>query len=130
MTIAVVGSRGFNDYDRLSDFLDTLDAFCAITGISTGDADGADALARRYAAEHNLPLQIFTPEWDRFGKRAAFIRNEKIWEAADAEGVAFWDGSSKGTAHSFSISKAQGKRCHIVRCGDTSTPKKSQATLF
>lgn len=87
MKLAVVGSRGFNDYELLKSVLDKID----IDVIVSGGANGADRLSERY------------------GKRAGYIRNRDIWEAATS-GIAFWDGESRGTAHSFELSKKLGKK--------------------
>ena len=44
--------------------------------------------------------------WDTFGKRAGYIRNQEMANNADAL-VAFWDEESKGTRHMIEIAKKQ-----------------------
>jgi hypothetical protein len=58
-------------------------------------------------------VDVYLPEWDKYGKSAGFRRNTTIWNNAD-QGVAFWDGVSRGTAHSFDIAAAQNKPLQIV----------------
>ena len=92
MRIAVVGSRSFDDYERMEK---VLDKYCPFTLIS-GGAMGADTLAERYARVNQLIRAIFPAEWNRYGKKAALIRNRKIVDKADLI-IAFWDGRSPGT---------------------------------
>lgn len=108
MRLAVVGSRGFDDYEILSVVIDELRKKYDIDTIVSGGAKGADKLAEYYADLNNLNLDIYPADWDKHGKKAGFIRNIEIWKNADF-GVAFWDGVSRGTAHSFEISEKQHK---------------------
>ena len=50
MKVAVIGSRGFDDYERLKKVLDTL----PITTIVSGGASGADSLSEKYADEKGI----------------------------------------------------------------------------
>jgi predicted Rossmann fold nucleotide-binding protein DprA/Smf involved in DNA uptake len=112
--LAVVGSRSCKDKQIVFDFLDKNTA--NIKYIISGGADGPDEFSRAYCQEHGLPILIFYPEWyDKTGafvKSAGFQRNQYIVDEADVV-VAFWDGLSKGTAHSISIAKKQGKKVII-----------------
>lgn len=106
---AVIGGRTFNDYELLKSELDKLQ----IDKIVSGGAKGADTLAERYAKEHSIPLEVFNADWDKFGKSAGYIRNEQVMTVA-TNVVAFWDGISKGTAHTIRIAKKQSKPVIIV----------------
>lgn len=109
MRIAIVGGRDFNDYDLLKKSIKVLPGDTIISG----GARGADTLAKRFAYENRLNLVEHSPDWDKFGKRAGFIRNELI--VKDAEVVyAFWDGVSKGTANSISIAKRLCKNLEVI----------------
>lgn len=132
-TLAIIGSRNFSNYDLLCDTIRTY--FCTFNEYSTankndgtgdgngyefnfdsivsGGAKGADSLATRYAREHNIPLKEFLPDWERYGRRAGFIRNEDIVRAADTV-LCFWDGQSKGSGNSLSIAKRLKKTTLIV----------------
>ena len=103
--VAVIGSRGFDSYETLSKILDDN---LNISEIISGGAKGADSLGARYATERGIPVTIFRPDWDKYGKRAGFIRNTDIVTAADII-VAFWDGESKGTANSIATAGRLGK---------------------
>lgn len=84
-----------------------------IDEIVSGGAIGADRLGARWAKAQGIKLTEFLPDWERFGKRAGFIRNEDIIKAADAI-LAFWDGQSRGTANSLSIAKRLKKPTFII----------------
>lgn len=96
MKVTVIGSRNFEDYDRLKRILDLY----PIKVIVSGGARGADSLGEKYADEKGLEKEIYRPEWDLFGKVAGFLRNSIIIENCDMV-VALWDGISKGTKDSL-----------------------------
>lgn len=112
MNIAVVGSRAFNDYDLLKNkIIGRIDP-SLIERVVSGGAKGADSLAEQFANEFNLPMIIYRPDWDKLGKKAGYARNKLIIQDADII-FAFWDGHSKGTAHSIQIAKALEKEIII-----------------
>lgn len=106
MKLAVVGSRGFNNYGLLKHKLDVIHEKRGITLIVSGGAKGADSFAEQWAKENSVPTKIFYPEWDKHGKKAGYIRNVEIVQNSDAL-IAFWDGVSKGTEHSINLARAQ-----------------------
>lgn len=105
---AIIGSRHFYDYKSLCDLCDKYN----IAFINSGGAIGVDTLAERYAIERNIPIQIFFPDWNQFGKRAGFLRNIEIIDNSDLV-IAFWDGQSRGTKHSIDYAVKQGKEVII-----------------
>jgi hypothetical protein len=109
MKVAVIGSREFNDYERLRD---TLSLF-PITKIISGGAKGADSLSERYARENGIPTEIYHAQWDLFGKKAGFLRNTTIVENSELV-IAFWDGKSRGTRDSIGKASKQKKQTFIV----------------
>jgi len=106
MRVAIIGSRNFNDYNKLKEILNSLNL--KIDLIISGGAKGADTLGEKYAHENNIPIKIFYPNWDLYGKKAGFIRNELIVKNSDII-IAFWDGKSKGTNHSINLAKKYNK---------------------
>lgn len=113
MKLAVVGSRNFNDYSLMKKYLDKIHSVEPITCIISGGAAGADALSEVWAHENNISTLIFKPNWNKYGKRAGFIRNEDIIKSCD-KCIAYWDGVSKGTKHSINLCKKYSKKCKIV----------------
>lgn len=113
--VIVAGSRDFADYRLMAEKLDKLlsrKSHDEIVIIS-GGARGADSLGEHYAREHNLHLKVFPADWNTFGKRAGYIRNEQMANYADAL-VAFWDGQSRGTQHMINIARQHGLNVRVV----------------
>lgn len=113
MRVAIVGSRGFNDYKKLKSVLDKFHKDNLIDLVVSGGARGADYFGERWAINNKIPIRIFKPEWDKYGKSAGYRRNVDIVTESDFV-IAFWDGKSKGTAHSIDIAKQQNKECLII----------------
>jgi len=97
MRVAIIGSRDIQGKEEYwyNKICEKVPINC--TEIVSGGAEGIDALGRRYAKEHGLLYKEFPPEYGRYGKSAAFIRNAQIVEYAHFV-LAFWDGKSRGTA--------------------------------
>jgi len=114
MKIAVVGSRSFSDFDKLEKFILSKVSLKDIELVISGGAIGADDLAERFAYKHNIPKQVFKPDWNKYGKRAGFLRNQLIVKNADTV-FAFWDGESRGTLLSINIAKESGKTLYICK---------------
>lgn len=127
MKIAVVGSRDFfliYDYLNKGYIVDEekerfayeilINEFSDGDILISGGAKGVDIFAEKTIDEWNrlklhvtatisqFQKKIFLPDWDRYGKKAGFIRNQLIIDEADKV-IALWDGSSKGTKHSIDL---------------------------
>ena len=118
--IIIAGSRDFTDYDivksSLKNFLlskQTTDKPTIICGM----ARGADMQGYRLAKEFKLPLKEFPADWNNYGKRAGYIRNEQMAKYAQEHGngvlFAFWDGKSKGTKWMIELAKRYNLEVHI-----------------
>ncbi len=114
MKLAVIGSRDFTNYPELKEALDKVSKYIDIELIISGGARGADSLAERYAKEHDIQTLIFRPDWEKYGRKAGIVRNYDIIRNCDMV-IAFWDGKSKGTAHSISIAREQKKKVLIYQ---------------
>lgn len=128
MKLAIIGSRTFSDYALLQATMQQWFKWAPegkqlgpydVTEVVSGGAKGADSAGARWATKCGLKLTVFKPDWERFGKRAGFLRNEDIIAAADMV-LAFWgvdpEGKelSRGTAHSLSIAKRLKKPTIII----------------
>lgn len=105
MTLAIVGSRSFDDYSlgylTTDEFIKELsDIGIDIDRIVSGGAQGADKFGKQYAKSSNRNLTEHLAEWDKYGKSAGMIRNKDIIRDADCA-IVFWDGVSKGTKNSI-----------------------------
>lgn len=116
MKAAIVGSRTFDNYEILKQFIQSKSAEnnLLIDTIVSGGARGADTLGERFAEENNLNKLIFYADWGKYGKRAGFIRNVDIIKNCDVC-FAFWDGVSHGTKHDIELCAQYNKPCYICR---------------
>ncbi len=128
MKLAIIGGRDFDDYELLKQ---TVRRHLSIRHehhrdahfnekyvpvfdeVVSGGAKGADSLGARFAREQGIKLTEYLPDWEKYGKRAAFLRNEDIIKNSNFV-LAFWDSVSKGTANSLSISKRLKKPTIII----------------
>lgn len=115
----IVGSKGYTDYAAFKAKCDALLAGKTDIEIVSGGASGTDAMAERYAHDHGYSLQIFPAERSRYGKRAGYVRNREmhsyISTFTDRGVIAFWDGSSRGTAQSFALSKEFDNPLRVIK---------------
>jgi hypothetical protein len=65
--------------------------------VITGGARGADASGARWAAAYRHKSTVMQAEWDKYGKRAGYIRNVAMADYGPKAAIIFWDGESKGT---------------------------------
>ena len=105
MKLAIVGGRNFNDYGKLALTIHNHFYLVQITEIISGGAKGADSLAKKYARQYlNIKYREFPAEWDKYGKRAGYLRNQTIVDNCDMV-LAFWNGVSKGTQDTIEKAK-------------------------
>ena len=115
LTVAVIGSRTFQDKERLFKILDN--NIDRIAKVVSGGAKGADELSQTWCKARGKPILIFYPDWSQ-GRGAGMKRNWDIIKSAELV-LAFWDGESVGTKNSIEIAQKLGKRIIIVRFGNT-----------
>ena len=111
LRLAIIGSRDFNDYNLVKSTLEKYKDKISI--VVSGGANGADSLGERWAIDNGIETLIFPAEWDKYGKRAGYIRNQTIIQNCDCV-IAFWNGESKGTNHSINLANKNSKPVKIV----------------
>ena len=132
--LAIIGGRDFADEKLLDEtikayFCDWDDYSLAINGYITkftefisGGAQGADILGQKWIEKYNeevykkeeIKITIFKPEYNKYpGKVAPLKRNETIIENADFV-LAFWNGTSTGTANALGHAKRLKKPTMII----------------
>ena len=80
-----------------------------ILSVVWGMAPGVDTMGFKWATERNIPTVPYPADWDRFRKRAGFIRNQQMAENADAL-VVVWDGKSRGSKDMLQRAERMGLR--------------------
>lgn len=114
MRIAVVGSRGYTDAEFIHKILNSVRSqIVDMIGdddnmvIVSGGARGVDTIAENWAKSKGIQTLIFLPDWNQYGRKAGFIRNQDIVKNSDWV-IAFWDGVSNGTRSSIELAKKYG----------------------
>lgn len=104
--VIICGSRTFNDWPLLKRVCLRILSKRGKIEIVEGGARGADALGAKYADTYAMVHTRFTADWDTFGRKAGYIRNNVMGEYAEfGICIAFWDGKSPGTAMMIALAK-------------------------
>ena len=111
MKLAVIGSRGFDNYELVEKVLNEYKD--KVTLVISGGAKGADTLGEQWAKNNNINTLIYPAEWEKYGKRAGHIRNTDIINSCEFC-IAFWDGKSAGTQDSIKKAQQMKKQVLIV----------------
>lgn len=111
--VIIAGSRGINRIPALRSMYAW--AFCNLrpTEIVSGTARGVDRYGEEFAQMSKIPVARFPADWDKYGKRAGYLRNEQMAEYAD-ELLALWDGESRGTKHMIDIMRKKDKPVFVI----------------
>lgn len=115
--IIIAGGRDFMDYNLLKEKVNKILQEKKVTHkivIISGCARGADTLGLCYASENAFDVEEYPAEWDKYGKKAGYMRNVEMAENADAL-IAFWDGKSKGTKHMIDIATERNLPIRVIR---------------
>jgi hypothetical protein len=109
MRVLVCGSRGWKDSSTIHRVLGRLHhPGMKITEIIHGGAAGADTMAGNWARGNFVPVRVFIPDWEQFGRSAGFKRNIQMLDTNPDLVLAFWDGRSKGTKHTIDTAVRRG----------------------
>lgn len=124
MRIIIAGSRTFKNNDLL---VSTMDNFIFSNNVDlsnltiiAGEAEGADALGRKYAEDHDIKLAKFNAPWATMGPKAGPFRNKLMAKYAtknkDEEAIlfAFWNGQSPGTKNMIYHAEKRGMKVNII----------------
>jgi len=107
--LLVSGGRDFDDVDFIVDYLMRIHKSKNITTIISGGARGVDTIAEYWADELGIEKDIYEvtdSEWNKFGKRAGILRNKRMLDEAEPDGVFCFPGGN-GTANMYEI-------CHDI----------------
>lgn len=110
MRTIIAGSRSIKDIKHVYDAISN--SGIHITEVVSGTANGVDKLGEEWAEYHGIPIKQFPADWDKFGKKAGYLRNMEMSENADAL-IAIHDGYSKGTKHMIDIATRRGLSVYV-----------------
>jgi len=103
MRILVCGGRDYLDSEKVAKVLNQYLAEDLV--IIQGDARGADGLARSWCKKMAVKCENFPADWDKYGKRAGFIRNAQMLKEGKPDIVIAFPGG-KGTAMMVKLAEA------------------------
>lgn len=109
MKALVCGGRDYNNWFVFCNVLDYFQPDVIISGM----AKGADTLAVRYAEEFHIPLEKYPAEWDKHGKAAGPIRNQRMLDEGKPDLVIAFPGR-RGTADMVRRAKAAGVKVEEI----------------
>lgn len=112
MKVIVAGSREINDYDVVKAAIEQ--SHFQITEVVCGEARGPDKLGKAWAIANHVSVKSMPADWEKFGRRAGYRRNEEMGDSADAL-IAVWDGVSKGTKHMIDYMEKLKKPIFIMK---------------
>jgi len=96
--LMVSGSRTILDPLFVKKCLDEIKKTFDFDCLIHGGAVGVDMAAGSYADFNKIPVKVFKPEWNKYGKVAGIWRNLEMIKSCD-KGIVIWDGSSRGSKH-------------------------------
>lgn len=78
MKVLICGDRHWNNYQSVLDIVKRIIKKYDNVIIIEGGCSGADAMAKKAAIECNIPYKEYPAHWDKHGKAAGPIRNQKM----------------------------------------------------
>lgn len=121
MRLLITGSRDWTDYARIEDELSKVVSAYISTGdfgphtlVSGACPTGADRMCEEawesFDAHADIPeeffLELHPADWDKYGKRAGFIRNSEMVKLGADHCLAFIRNDSKGATMTARIAEA------------------------
>lgn len=116
MKVAIIGSRNFPDaYVRVRKcIIKNYKLYGNGLILLSGGSGSVDNAAYAEAITRGIPIHIYPANWNKYGNRAAYLRNKRIVKLCDIV-YAFWDGRSPGTSMVIQLAKEMGKELVIRR---------------
>ena len=115
MRILVTGSR---DWDKPGDILTLLMPYMGydVTLVSGACPTGADSQAEDFAEGFGWTVERHPADWEQFGKRAGYLRNQHMVDLGADLCLAFIKDNSRGASMCAGLAEKAGIRTvrHIV----------------
>jgi YspA, cpYpsA-related SLOG family len=113
MEMLVCGSRGRGDESDILTLTELI-RFFEPEVVIEGCARGADRAAEIAAEAENVRVRHCPAQWERFGRRAGYLRNEEMLAYNPDICIALWDGESKGTKNMMDLCRAKGIEVLVI----------------
>ena len=104
----VCGGRAYQDNKFLTEVLSyySVKVYGIPDLVIAGGAPGADSLAAEWAEDHGIHVAEVLALWDKYGKRAGWVRNKVMLDLGPDVVIAFPGG--KGTEMMVSLARQAG----------------------
>lgn len=115
--LIVAGGRDFSDVELLDVSIRQVLAELPddyVVSIVSGMAQGADKLGYEWAVQNQCTVYKYYADWQQYGKRAGYLRNEAMAKVASGL-LALHDGVSKGTAHMIHTARAKDLYVKVIK---------------
>jgi len=106
--ILITGSQLWDDWDTIVKTLDEYSHHDDVTMVSGACPDGADAMCENYAAELGWKVERHPADWDRYGKRAGYVRNAEMVKLGADYCLAFIKDGSPGSTNTKKLAEDAG----------------------
>jgi len=105
--VLVCGGRDYANADALHEALDRLHTERQFSLVITGGARGADTMAHDWAVSRDIPTEVLMAEWERLGRKAGPLRNQRMLQEGKPDLVIAFPGG-RGTANMIGQASADG----------------------
>ncbi|HHV30694.1 MAG TPA: DUF2493 domain-containing protein [Clostridium sp.] len=107
MKVLICGSRNYNDYDKIYNYLKNKSKYDDIIVVE-GGAPGADLLSKKAAISLNIEYREYKADWKKYGRAAGPKRNQQMLDCESPDLVVAFHPNideSKGTKDMINRSK-------------------------
>lgn len=116
--LLVTGSRDWDEPEIIQDAL--VKAFMAtdqkITLVSGNCPTGADRIAEEFWTLNEMgELELHPAEWNKYGKRAGFVRNQYMVDSGIDLVLGFVKNNSRGASHTIRLAEQAGIKTVVFR---------------
>jgi len=112
MKVIIAGSRSIQSLSVVKKAIESSGWEQVITEVVSGNAIGVDKLGEMWAVRRGIPVKKFLAGWEKYGKRAGYIRNKEMAVYGDAL-ILVHDGVSKGSIDMLHQMKNLDKPTHV-----------------
>jgi len=125
MRVLVTGSRDWTDEETLRDVFAEIILYHLLDEnvvlVSGNCPTGADKMAEDAFEEWGRSIEKHPADWDKFGKRAGYLRNKEMVDSKPDLCVAFIKNNSRGASMTLDLAQKAGIQTSVYRQDDELT---------